>query len=126
MSQHFFNAYELLEVNTNASITEIKKAYKKKALEFHPDKHFNSAPANKLFQLISRAKDILINPSSRLEHDYAIGIKKKPTVTPEPEVIYINETQYETDWGTIIGAGLVGLVIGAAYQKRKKAKKRKK
>ncbi|NOQ70856.1 MAG: DnaJ domain-containing protein [Crocinitomix sp.] len=126
MSQYIFNAYELLEVNTKATIPEIKKGYKRKALEFHPDKHFNSAPANKLFQLISSAKDILLDPSSRLQHDYAIGIKQKPIITPEPEVIYINETRDETDWGSIIGAGLVGLAIGVAVKRRKKSKKRKK
>lgn len=125
MSHYIFNAYELLEVKTNATIIEIKKGYKRKALEFHPDKHFNSTPANQLFQLIIRAKDILLDPSSRLQHDYAIGLKQKPTYTAEPEVIYINETRYETDWGSIIGAGLVGLAIGVAVKKRKKPKKKK-
>jgi curved DNA-binding protein CbpA len=125
MTQQFFNAYELLDVKTNASNAEIKKAYKQKALEFHPDKHGNSAPANKLFQMITTAKDLLLNPSARLNHDYAHGIKQKPIITPEPEVIYINETRNETDWGTIIGAGLVGLAIGAAVKKRRKKSKKK-
>jgi curved DNA-binding protein CbpA len=125
MSQTIFNAYELLDVKTNATIIEIKKGYKKKALEFHPDKHFNSAPAKQLFQMIARAKDVLMDPSSRLQHDYAIGLKQRPVYTPEPEVIYVNETRYETDWGSIIGAGLVGLAIGVSVKKRRKAKKRK-
>lgn len=125
MSIQLFNAYELLDVKTNASNAEIKKAYKQKALEFHPDKHGNSIPANTLFQLITRAKEILLDPSSRLNHDYANDIKQKPTITPEPEVIYVNESQNETDWGTIIGAGLVGLALGAALKRGKKSKKKK-
>jgi curved DNA-binding protein CbpA len=97
MSHNIFNAYELLDVKTNASIIEIKKGYKKKALEFHPDKHFNSAPAKQLFLMIARAKDVLMDPTSRLQHDYAIGLKQRPVYTSEPEVIYVNETHYETD-----------------------------
>lgn len=120
---NFLNAYELLDIKPTANNLEIKRAYKKKALEFHPDKYNNSHPANTMFKLIVRAKEILLNPKSRLEHDYAIGLKKRPTVEPDPEVIFIDR-EPETDWGTIIGAGLVGLAVGAAFGRRKKRKKK--
>ena len=126
MSQQFFNAYDLLDLPTNATNVEIKKAYKKKAFEFHPDKHGNSAPANTLFQLITRAKVILLDPLARLKHDYANGIKQKPIDRPAPEIIYINESKDETDWGTIIGVGILGLAIGAAVSRNRNSKKRRK
>ena len=115
----------MLDVKPNATNEQIKKAYKKKAIEFHPDKYNNSHPATVMFRIIVKSKNILLNPKTRLEHDYAVGIKQKPIYTPEPEIIYINETKSETDWGTIIGAGLVGLAIGVDIKKRKPNKKKK-
>jgi hypothetical protein len=78
-----------------------------------------------MFKLIVRSKDVLIDPKSRLEHDYAMGIKSKPIKTPEPEVIYLREDHYETDWGTVIGVGLLGIAVGAAIGKRQKKKRNK-
>lgn len=124
MQNNFFNAYELLDVKPSATDAQIKKAYKLKAQEFHPDKYNNSHPATVLFKLIVRAKEILLDPKTRLEHDYAMGIKTKPFVQPQPEVIYIKEYEPETDWGSIIGAGLLGMAIGATWSKRKGRKKR--
>ena len=127
MHTTFFNAYELLGVKPLATDAEIKKAYKQKAQEFHPDKFDNSAPANALFKMIVRAKEILLNPISRLQHDYAHGFKVKPQPKVEPEIIYVRNTEKQTDWGSIIGAGLLGLAVGATIvNSRKRRVKRKK
>ena len=126
MHTTFFNAYELLGVKPLATDAEIKKAYKQKAQEFHPDKFDNSAPANALFKMIVRAKEILLNPISRLQHDYTHGFKVKPQPKVEPEIIYVRNTEKQTDWGSIIGAGLLGLAVGATLVNRRKRRVKRK
>ena len=123
MNTSYFNAYELLGINPSATDAEIIKAYKQKAQEFHPDKFANSHPSNVLFKLIVRAKEILLNPVSRLKHDYAHGFKEKPQPKVEPETIYMHNTETQTDWGSIIGAGLIGLAVGASLMNRRKRKR---
>ncbi len=122
MNDPFLNAYELLEVRTSATPNEIKQAYKKKAIEFHPDKHNNSSAATAMFKLVTRAKEVLLDPIKRREHDIRIGLRKRPA--PEPEVIFVDRPYHETDWGTIIGAGLTGLIVGAAFGNKRKKKKK--
>lgn len=119
MTHPFFDAYELHEISPNATNTEIKKAYKKKSLEYHPDKHANSKPSNTMFRIITRCKEILLNPKSRLEHHYALGFKIKPEPKPEPEIHYIDRVETETNWGAVIGAGVVGVLVGVAIARKK-------
>ena len=122
MDHPFFDAYELLDISPDATNAEIKRAYKQKSLEYHPDKHSNSKPSNTMFRIIKRCKEILLDRELRLEHDYALGFKIKPV--PEPETIYIDRVETETDWGAVIGAGLTGILIGSAivaYGRKKKS-----
>lgn len=121
MSETPFNAYELLEILPNASDMEIKRAFKAKALEFHPDKHNNAKPASILFTILVRAKDILLDPELRLAHDYAHHIKKRPTLKEET-FKYSSHTP-KTDWGSLMLAGVAGLAIGAAIFHQRKRKK---
>ncbi|KAI9928084.1 hypothetical protein MW887_002936 [Aspergillus wentii] len=58
--------YELLDVQQSASGEEIKKAYRRKALELHPDRNYgNSESATKLFAEIQSAYEVLSDPHER-------------------------------------------------------------
>ncbi|KAI2902796.1 transcriptional regulator family: C2H2 zinc finger [Aspergillus niger] len=62
--------YELLQVNWDASAEEIKKAYRRKALELHPDRNYgNVESATKLFAEIQSAYEVLSDPQERSWYD---------------------------------------------------------
>lgn len=60
--------YEILSVSKQASATELKKAYRKKALEFHPDRN-KSKEAEAKFKEINEAYEILSNPQKKQAYD---------------------------------------------------------
>ena len=62
------NFYEVLGIDQNASILDIRKAYKGLALKFHPDKN-NDAGTEEKFKLILEAHNVLIDPVQRAKFD---------------------------------------------------------
>jgi curved DNA-binding protein len=61
--------YQMLGVPAEASSEEIKKAYRKLALETHPDRNPNDARAEERFKRISEAYGVLIDPHKRAQYD---------------------------------------------------------
>ena len=61
--------YEVLGVNKDASEAEIKAAYRKMAIKFHPDKNPDDKSAEDKFKEAAEAYEILSNPDKRARYD---------------------------------------------------------
>jgi curved DNA-binding protein len=61
--------YEVLGVNRKATAEEIKKAYRKLAIEHHPDKHPNNKQVEERFKVITEAYRVLSDPNKRRRYD---------------------------------------------------------
>ena len=61
--------YEILEVSKSASAEEIKKAYRKKAIQFHPDKNPDNKEAEEKFKEAAEAYEVLSNEDKKRRYD---------------------------------------------------------
>src|SRR5437764_6984929 len=65
--------YKTLGVGKNASDEEIKKAYRKLARQYHPDRNPGDKKAEERFKEISQAHDVLSDPEKRKAYDRGQG-----------------------------------------------------
>lgn len=61
--------YEVLGVEKSANADEIKKAYRKAAIKYHPDKNPGDKEAEEKFKEAAEAYDVLSNPDKRARYD---------------------------------------------------------
>lgn len=61
--------YEVLGIDKNATDEDIKRAYRKKAKECHPDLHPNDKEAEALFKELNEANEVLSDPDKRARYD---------------------------------------------------------
>ncbi|MDX2077452.1 MAG: VWA domain-containing protein [bacterium] len=99
------NPYKLLGIPEDASLEDIKAAYRKIARRLHPDVNPNNNAAQTQFQEISNAHELLTSPSRKSAYDLSLRSKKSDNdyfftfqvasskqvifPLPEPQVIYV-------------------------------------
>ena len=66
--------YDVLGLSRQASADDIKKAYRKMAMKYHPDKNLGDKSAEDQFKSISEAYEILSDPVKRKSYDDKIGL----------------------------------------------------
>ena len=65
----FIDYYKILGLDKNASEKDIKAAYRKLARQYHPDLNPNDPEANKKFQQINEANEVLSDAEKRKKYD---------------------------------------------------------
>jgi len=66
--------YESLEISPDATLDEIKTAYRKKAIEFHPDRNPNDPIAEEHFKNAVLAYEVLRDPEKRKLYDVGLSL----------------------------------------------------
>lgn len=61
--------YEILEISRDADSGAIKKAYRKQALKFHPDRNEGNKEAEEKFKLVNEAYQVLSDPEKKSTYD---------------------------------------------------------
>jgi len=84
--------YDIIGCAPNASADEIKRAYRRKALELHPDRNQDDPLATEKFQQLGDAYEILKDPSKRERYD-RFGISGDQPTEPEDIEMFEMMTQ---------------------------------
>ena len=65
----FIDYYKILGVDRNIPQKDVRAAYRKRAMQFHPDLHPNDPKAKAKFQALSEAYDVIGDPEKRKKYD---------------------------------------------------------
>lgn len=65
----YVDYYKVLGLDKSASTDDVKKAYRKLARKYHPDLNPDNKEANKMFQQINEAHEVLSDPDKRKKYD---------------------------------------------------------
>jgi len=94
MKTHTKDYYLILGVSEQATEVEIKKTYRKLALEHHPDRNPNDPKSEERFKDITEAYGVLMDPAKRKEYDL---FRKNPFGGPQggPQFRYSQQEIFE-------------------------------
>lgn len=117
------NYYQFLGISQTASQEEIKSAFKKKAIQYHPDKHAGDVHMEELFKKINSAYQTLSNSYSKSKYDLSLNRPSPPppiyryyhhyTKTPfRPPPTYSKRISSEENIKSTLYAFLFAFVVG--------------
>jgi len=84
-----FDYYAILGLTTDATAGDIKRAYRRMAIKYHPDKNPDDKEAERMFKLCTQAYEILSDPEQRDTYDHYEHPKvktKASTGKPDPNL----------------------------------------
>ena len=89
----FLDYYKVLEVDRKADLSDIKKAYRKMALKYHPDKNQSNPKAQEDFIKIQEAYEVLKDVDKKKKYDQLYDLKQSGTKAKES---YSYDTGYDS------------------------------
>ncbi|MFD2246662.1 tetratricopeptide repeat protein [Pontibacter ruber] len=90
------NFYTILGISPTASAQEVKLAYKRLALKYHPDKNPGNAQAEEQFKLVNTAYQTLSNPGKRARYDLKLEYLRERRRVMEQQQPYYNPRYRQT------------------------------
>jgi len=122
--------YEVLGVSKTANADEIKRAYRKLAIKYHPDKNPGDKAAEEKFKEAAEAYDVLSNPDKRQRYDQ-FGHNMGPQGFPGGGNYYSGGgmsmedifSQFGDIFGDVFGGGFGGATGGAGSRRRTRRRK---
>ncbi|EAX96327.1 DnaJ domain containing protein [Trichomonas vaginalis G3] len=87
MSEPKPTLYDIIGVPPTATLEEIKRAYRKRAMELHPDRNQDDPDATAKFQQLSEAYEILKDPAMRERYDKFGSTTDEPTNPDDAEML---------------------------------------
>jgi curved DNA-binding protein len=103
------NYYDILGVSKDSTSDEIKKAYRKLALKFHPDKNLGDTEAEEKFKQIAEAYDVLSDDEKKAKYD-RITFRKS-------HLHDYYSTQGDSNWGGMSMDDILEDLKGTGFEK---------
>lgn len=75
--EQYVTYHELLEIPVGADDAAVNKAYRKKALELHPDKNRDNPKAAELFDSVKKASEVILDEALRTEFARRLEAKRQ-------------------------------------------------
>src|SRR5687768_7034399 len=105
------NYYHILGVSNSATADQIKRAYRKLAMKYHPD-HNRRKYAEDRFKALQRAYDTLSDPEQRQQYDLSLGEGASEDQHDESMAVEWRWSELESHVLPFILGAVVGAIVG--------------